>query len=74
MNGIFYTVDEFAQKVKMCAHTVRRAIKSGRIMACRPGIGKKSPYRIHESELMRILSVDYEEIMKYREKENGSNY
>ena len=72
MNGIFYTVDEFAEKVKMCPHTVRRAIRSGRIMACRPGIGIKSPYRIHESELMRIMTVDYEKIKRYREEENDN--
>jgi len=66
MNGIFYTVEEFSEKIKMCPHTVRRAIKSGRIMACRPGIGIKSPYRIHESELMRIMAADYEEMQKYR--------
>jgi len=51
----FLTVDEFAKKVKMCPHTIRKAIKKGKINAFRPGIGVKGPYRIPESEIDRIL-------------------
>ncbi len=51
----FLTVDEFAKKVKMCPHTIRKAIKKGKINAFRPGIGIKGPYRIPESEIDRIL-------------------
>lgn len=51
----FLTVEEFANKVKMCPHTIRRAIKKGKINAFRPGIGIKGPYRIPESEIDRIL-------------------
>jgi excisionase family DNA binding protein len=68
MNDKFYTVDEFAEMVKMSPQTIRRCIRKGRIMACRPAIGKKSPYRIHASEIMRILSVDYQKIVEERNK------
>lgn len=51
----FLTVEEFADKVKMCPHTIRRAIRKGKINAFRPGIGIKGPYRIPESEIERIL-------------------
>lgn len=72
MNDMFYTVDEFADLVKMSARTIRRGIKKGRIMACRPGVGKKSPYRIHQSEIQRILSADYEKIVEEREAGSGN--
>ena len=49
------TVNEFAEKVKLCAHTIRKAIRTGRINAFRPGIGKKSAYRIPETEIDRLL-------------------
>jgi excisionase family DNA binding protein len=50
----FLTVEEFAQRIKMHAGTVRRAIREGRIFATRPSMGKKAPYRIAESELERL--------------------
>ncbi len=50
----YFTVEEFAKKIKMCGHTVRKAIKTGKLHAIRPGIGKKSAYRIPESELERL--------------------
>jgi excisionase family DNA binding protein len=50
----FLTVEEFAERIKMHPGSVRRAIKQGRIYASRPGVGKKSPYRILESELERL--------------------
>ena len=49
------TVSEFAEKVRMCPHTIRRAIKNGKINAFRPGVGIKGPYRIPETEIDRIL-------------------
>lgn len=50
----FLTVEEFADKVRMCPASVRKAIKNGKIYACRPGTGKNSPFRIAESELERL--------------------
>jgi len=52
------TVDEFAKKVRLCTHTVRRAIKDGKINAFRPGIGKRSRYRIPETEIERLLVME----------------
>jgi excisionase family DNA binding protein len=69
MDGVFYTVKEFAKKLNVCERTIRLAIRGGRIQAFRPGIGKKSAYRIFESELIRIMMVDFETIKK--ERENG---
>ncbi len=58
----FMTVQEFADAVKMCRHTIIRAIKHKKIYAFRPGSGKKSPYRIPKTELERIqLAGMYEE-------------
>jgi excisionase family DNA binding protein len=50
----FYTVKEFAEKLKLCPHTIIRAIKKGKIYAARPSGGKRAPYRIAESELERL--------------------
>jgi len=49
------TVEEFAKKVKSSPHTIRKAIRTGKINAFRPGIGKKAPYRIPETEIERLL-------------------
>lgn len=54
MNVNFLTVQEFADRVKMHSGSVRRCIREGKIFAFRPGVGKKSPYRISESELERL--------------------
>ncbi len=53
----FLSVDEFAEKVRMCPQTIRKAIRKGKINAFRPGIGIKGPYRIPETEIDRILII-----------------
>lgn len=50
----YFTVKEFAEKMKMSPHSVRNSILAGRIFAIRPGIGVKSAYKIPESELDRL--------------------
>jgi len=55
---ILLTVDEFAEKVRMCPQSIRSAIRNGKINAFRPGIGKKSGYRIPESEIERLLVIE----------------
>lgn len=50
----FLTVKEFADRVKMCTHTVLKSIRQGKIYAMRVGVGKKSPYRISETEIERL--------------------
>lgn len=51
----FLTVEEFAQRIKMSTASVRKSIKKGKIFASRPSMGKRSPYRIAESELERLM-------------------
>jgi excisionase family DNA binding protein len=68
MDGKFYTVSEFAKKLNVPESSIRKSIRFGRLHAFRPGIGKRSPYRIYESELTRILMVPFEEIMKEKGK------
>ena len=50
----FLTVEEFAKKIKMCRHSVLRAIKKGKIYATRPSGSLRGPFRIAESELERL--------------------
>lgn len=60
----FYTVQEFADKLNIHPNTVRRSIKSGRIMAFKIGSSKKSPYRIPHSEIERVTLFDLEEMIE----------
>ena len=64
MEDKYYSVKELAKKLNVSSRTIARAIKAKRIFAFRPGCGKKSPWRIHESELLRIMHVDYENTLK----------
>ena len=62
MTDRYYTVEEFAKLTKMNTRTILNAIKSGRIHAVRFGSGKKSPFRIPDSQLVRLGSLTYEEV------------
>lgn len=50
----YFTIQEFADKLKIHHQTVRRDIKNGRIYAFRASSGKRASYRIAESELERL--------------------
>ena len=52
----FYTIQEFADKVKISSRTVRRMIDNGKIHAFRMGSTEKAPYRIPGTEITRIAS------------------
>lgn len=58
------TVEEFAKLLKVTPQTIRKAINVGRIQAFRVGPGKKSPYRIYQSEIERITLMSLEETVK----------
>lgn len=58
MNDSILTLDEFAEKIKATRLTVLRLIKSGKILAFRLSDRPKSPYRIKESEVDRLISFD----------------
>lgn len=50
----YFTVEEFAKRIKLHPGSVRRSIKEGKIFATRFSPGKRAPYRICESELERL--------------------
>ena len=60
----FYTIDEFAKKLRLHPNTIRRSIKCGRITAFRVGFGKRASYRIAHSEIGRIQLFDLEAMIE----------
>ena len=62
MNTDFFTIREFAEKLKVHENTIRRAIKNKKIQPVRIG----NRYRIPYSEIPRMVDIDLEE---YIEKE-----
>lgn len=56
MNEELLTVTEFAKKIKSSRLTVLRMIWEGKIIGFRLSDAKKSPYRIRESEIDRLIS------------------
>jgi len=55
----FYTIVEFAVRLGVHPNTVRKSIKEGRIAAFKVGLGKKSCYRIADSEFHRMAELHY---------------
>jgi len=49
------TMSEFSKKIGISRITVMKMIKSGRIKALRLTDAPKSPYRIRESEIDRLI-------------------
>lgn len=64
MDQDFYTVNEFAEKLKVSHQTIRRAIRNGRINAFRVGSTEKSALRIPHSEIARMGIVDLQKLIK----------
>lgn len=60
----YFTINEFAKKLRVHSNTIRRAIKKGRINAFKVGMGKKSSYRIPASEINRIALFDLNEMIE----------
>lgn len=58
MNESILTTDEFAKKIKTNRRTVIKLIKDGKILAFRLSDSPKSPYRIKESEVERLISFE----------------
>ncbi len=63
MENDFYSIKEFAIKVKVHPNTIRRAIKNGRLSAFRIGSTNKGSYRICITEIYRMSIFDLEEIV-----------
>ncbi len=64
MDKDFYTIKEFADKLSISSHTVRRCIKNGRLNAFRVGSTEKSPFRIPHSEISRMGIVDLQKLIQ----------
>jgi excisionase family DNA binding protein len=65
-----YSINEFAKIVKVHPNTIRRAIKSGRIIAFKVG----KVYRISKYEISRMAEFDIEDyIEKEVQKRLGGN-
>jgi excisionase family DNA binding protein len=64
MDQDFYSIKEFAAKLRVSEHTIRRSIRKGRINAFRVGSSDKSSYRIAHSELARMGIVDLQKLIK----------
>lgn len=54
----FYTVQEFADKLRIHHNTVRSGIKKGKFQAMRIGNGPRSVFRIPKSEINRVCEFD----------------
>ncbi len=63
MTPAFYTVDEFAEIMKVCKQTVLKDIKRGRINALRSSGGSRSPFRIPNTEIDRLMVMSIERLM-----------
>jgi excisionase family DNA binding protein len=64
MDQDFYTINEFAEKLRVSHQTIRRAIRKGRINAFRVGCTEKSAIRIAHSEINRLGVVDLQKLIK----------
>ncbi len=64
MDKDFYSIKEFAGKLRVSEHTIRRAIRKGRINAFRVGSSDKSTFRIAHSEIARMGIVDLQKMIK----------
>lgn len=63
-NDVFYSIKEFACKLKVHPNTIRRAIKSGKISSIKIGTGKRPVYRIPYSEIGRMAEFDLNEYIE----------
>ncbi len=64
MDKDFYTIKEFAEKLNVSSHTVRRCIKNGRLSAFRMGSTEKSSFRIPHTEIHRMGIVDLQKLIQ----------
>lgn len=61
MDKDFYTIVEFAEKLRVHPNTVRNMIKSLRLSALKMSTGKRSAYRIPATEIERIALISLKE-------------
>lgn len=54
MEKEFYSVEEFAKVFDVSYWLILEAIHQGRVRAFKITTGKRSPFRIHKSEILRV--------------------
>lgn len=69
----FYSIKEFASKLHVHPNTIRKAIKIGYINALRTGNGKKSSYRIPNTEIQKLAMLQWESVVTKVAKEQMKN-
>ena len=69
LNKSFYTIQEFAEKIRAHHNTVRKSIKKGYITAFRIGSGSRSSWRIPTSEIERMALFNLESIIEKKVNE-----
>lgn len=73
-NPAYYSIKEFALKVRVHPNTIRNSIKNGRLNAFRIGIGRNANYRIPSSETQRLALFDLKGLIdKLIQENNGSS-
>ena len=60
----YYSIKEFAKLIGKSPTTIRRAIKAKRIEAFRIGGTVNASYRIAHSEISRVASIDFEQVIE----------
>jgi len=68
MKDEILTVDQFALRINSTRKTVIRLIKEGKILAFRLSDGSRSPYRIKESEIERLICFELQKDYERKEK------
>lgn len=56
----FLTIEQFAKKMKINRATGYEWARAGKIRALKVGDGKKSPWRIPATEILRLRALAYE--------------
>lgn len=64
MEKEFYTAEEFAKLFSVSYRSILKAIKIGRIRAFKIGVGRRYPYKIPQSEFLRVQIEGMREINK----------
>jgi len=59
----FYTVEQFARKLKLHPNSVRRKIGEGKIQAINLGLGRYKIWRIPKDEIERLGVFDLENLI-----------
>jgi len=62
MQKEYYSVEEFGERLGFSYRSILAAIRKGRIRAFKIGSGRRNPYRIPHSEIIRVEICGMREI------------